>query len=119
MKPNDPARFQQAPEYIPDQPAIPERNLIAKVLERAICDILNGPCEVHVRANAIQWLKSDESCPDSMSYVWICEQLDLNHETLRNIVLNWRHEGARFEVQGERKGLGESGLNKRRLELVP
>lgn len=62
----------------------PERDLIAAVLSRALCDLL-GPERVHQRG-AEAWMLDDSV--EAWSFRWVCEALDLEPFELRRRALD-------------------------------
>ncbi|MCB0334223.1 MAG: hypothetical protein KDD55_12025 [Bdellovibrionales bacterium] len=61
---------------------VPERRLLAAVLQRAITDYLTGDGEL--RDGAELWLMDDEPTDAPLSFRFICEALDLDMPSLRN-----------------------------------
>jgi hypothetical protein len=58
--------------------AAPERTLVAAVLERAVRDVLDGDEE------AVDWFADDDESENApFSFIWICEQLELDPEKVR------------------------------------
>lgn len=79
-------------------PVKPERNLLAAVLARAICDAFGtAHCERHIVRSARQWLFGKLTPTKSFSFAWVALHLDLEpaqlQETLRN------YEGSPDEIQ--------------------
>lgn len=79
---------EQGDENSFQSPVKPERNLLAAVLARAICDAFGtAHCERHIVRSARQWLfcKLDQKKP--FSFAWVALHLDLDplslQETLR------------------------------------
>lgn len=69
-------------------PVKPERNLLAAVLARAICDAFGtAHCERHVVRSARQWLFGKLTPKKSFSFAWVAIHLDLEpiqlQQTLR------------------------------------
>jgi hypothetical protein len=64
---------------------IPEKRLLAAVLQRAITDFLSGDGEL--REGARLWLFDEEPTDAPLSFFFICEALDLDKETLRKAIL--------------------------------
>lgn len=59
-------------------PVKPERNLLAAVLARAICDAFGtAHCERHVVRSARQWLFGKLTPKKPFSFAWVCLYLDL------------------------------------------
>lgn len=64
--------------------AIPELRLLAAVLQRAIHDFIGG--EGDVREGARLWLMDDEPTDAPLSFLFICEALDLDLNSLRKAI---------------------------------
>ncbi|MCB0309726.1 MAG: hypothetical protein KDD42_00745 [Bdellovibrionales bacterium] len=72
---------------------IPEKRLLAAVLQRAITDFLGGQGELRESARA--WLL-EEDCEDApLTFRFICEALDLDLESLRKAIF------AQYQAQPE------------------
>jgi hypothetical protein len=84
---------------------LPERNLLAAVLERAIRDILNIETDAQQHcASACVWLRSQAET--EFSFKWICFQLDISPKYIRRYIYELKAKGARFDVyQGASRGL--------------
>lgn len=65
-------------------PYIPEKRLLAAVLQRAITDYIGG--EGDLRDGARCWLMEDEPTEAPLSFKFICEALDLDINTLRKAI---------------------------------
>lgn len=63
---------------------VPERRLLAAVLQRAITDYLTGDGDL--RESADIWLMDDEPSDAPLSFGFICEALDLDLLSLRNAI---------------------------------
>lgn len=63
---------------------VPEKRLLAAVLQRAITDFLTG--EGDLREGARSWLMDDEPTDAPLSFKFICEALDLESTNLRRAV---------------------------------
>jgi hypothetical protein len=64
---------------------VPEKRLLAAVLQRAITDFISGDGEL--KEGARLWLLEDESCADApLSFRFICEALDLDLSSLRKAI---------------------------------
>lgn len=63
---------------------IPEKRLLAAVLQRAITDFLSG--EGEVREGARAWLMDDEPSDAPLTFKFICEALDLDLGSLRKAI---------------------------------
>ena len=79
-------------------PVKPERNLLAAVLARAICDAFGtAHCERHIVRSARQWLFGRLTPTKPFSFAWVALHLDLDpvalQETLRT------YEGNPDEIQ--------------------
>jgi len=72
---------------------VPEKRLLAAVLQRAITDFLSGDGEI--REGARSWLMDDEPTDAPLTFKFICEALDLDFLSLRKAIF------AQSEVQPE------------------
>lgn len=65
-------------------PVKPERNLLAAVLARAICDAFGtAHCERHVVRSARQWLFGKLTPKIPFSFAWVALHLDLDPVSLQ------------------------------------
>lgn len=65
-------------------PVKPERNLLAAVLARAICDAFGtAQCDRHIIRSARQWLFSRLEPKKSFSFAWVALHLDLDPVSLQ------------------------------------
>jgi len=64
---------------------IPEKRLLAAVLQRAITDFISG--EGEMREGARIWLMDDEPTDAPLTFRFICEALDLDSESLRRAIV--------------------------------
>lgn len=76
-------------QHINPSPVKPERNLLAAVLARAICDAFgSAQCDRHEVRSARQWLFGQLTPKLPFSFAWVSLHLDLDpvslQETLRN-----------------------------------
>jgi len=76
-----------------NSPVKPERNLLAAVLARAICDAFGtAHCERHVVRSARQWLFGKLNLTETFSFAWVALHLDLDpvslQESLRSYETN-------------------------------
>ena len=68
-------------------PFVPEKRLLAAVLQRAITDYISGDGEM--REGARLWLVDDEQVSEApLTFRFICEALDLDHLSLRKAILS-------------------------------
>lgn len=68
--------------------AQPERNLLAATIERALRDVeLKAYDARHDRSDALEWIKKrhEEEAP-LWSFDWVCDQLDVDPETIRGCI---------------------------------
>ncbi len=66
-------------------PVKPERNLLAAVLARAICDAFGtAHCERHVVRSARQWLFGKLTPKEPFSFAWVALHLDLDPVSLQS-----------------------------------
>lgn len=63
---------------------VPEKRLLAAVLQRAVTDMLTG--EGEVREGARMWLMDDEPTDAPLTFRFICEALDLDCDSLRKAI---------------------------------
>jgi hypothetical protein len=70
----------------PSGSSIPEKKLLAAVLQRAITDFLSG--EGDTKEAARLWLFDDEHGDCPLTFAFICEALDLDMQTLRKAIFN-------------------------------
>ena len=79
-------------------PVKPERNLLAAVLARAICDAFGtAHCERHVVRSARQWLFGRLTPKKPFSFAWVAMHLDLEPLPLQDNLRNY--EGNPEEIQ--------------------
>lgn len=64
---------------------IPEKRLLAAVLQRAITDFVSGDGDVKESARA--WMLEDELTDSPLTFKFICEALDLDYPTLRKAIV--------------------------------
>lgn len=63
----------------------PERNLLAAVLARAICDAFgSAQCDKHIVRSARQWLFGPLTPARAFSFAWVSQHLDLDPIALQN-----------------------------------
>ncbi|MCO6430927.1 MAG: hypothetical protein J5J00_08705 [Deltaproteobacteria bacterium] len=65
-------------------PYVPEKRLLAAVLQRAISDLIGG--EGELREGARSWLMDDEPTDAPLTFRFICEALDLDCMSLRKAI---------------------------------
>ena len=66
-------------EFENGSPVKPERNLLAAVLARAICDAFGtAHCERHIVRSARQWLFGTLTPKIPFSFAWVALHLDLD-----------------------------------------
>lgn len=63
---------------------VPEKRLLAAVLQRAITDYVGG--EGEIKEGARVWLMDDEPTDAPLSFKFICEALDLDLSSLRKAI---------------------------------
>lgn len=73
---------------------VPEKRLLAAVLQRAITDFIGADGEV--KDGARQWLLEDGPSDSPLSFLFICEALDLDHESLRKAILLQQEQGVKL-----------------------
>ena len=95
---------QFVPEDLDLDTSVPERDLLAACLERAIRDIVNKADQTgsKEKANtkncreAMGWLRSQETTLGS--FRWLCFWLDLNPKVIRRYIYELKASGKRFDV---------------------
>ncbi len=79
-------------------PVKPERNLLAAVLARAICDAFGtAHCERHIVRSARQWLFGKLTPKEPFSFAWVALHLDLDPKGLQHTLRCY--EDAPEEIQ--------------------
>lgn len=72
-------------DFEASSPVKPERNLLAAVLARAICDAFGtAHCERHVVRSARQWLFGKLKPKKAFSFAWVALHLDLDPLALQD-----------------------------------
>ncbi len=70
----------------------PERNLLAAVLARAICDAFgSAQCDRHVVRSARQWLFGKMTPTRAFSFAWVAQHLDLDPLALQHTLKGYEH----------------------------
>jgi hypothetical protein len=68
----------------------PERNLLAAVLARAICDAFgSAQCDRHVVRSARQWLFGALTPTRAFSFAWVAQHLDLDPIALQHTLRSY------------------------------
>lgn len=71
----------------------PERNLLAAVLARAICDAFgSAQCDRHVVRSARQWLFGSLTPTRAFSFAWVSQHLDLDPIALQNTLKSYEND---------------------------
>ena len=84
MSSNSANKFLPEDEAEASSPVKPERNLLAAVLARAICDAFGtAHCERHVVRSARQWLFGKLTAKVPFSFAWVALHLDLEPSSLQ------------------------------------
>lgn len=77
--------FMPEDEVEASSPVKPERNLLAAVLARAICDAFGtAHCERHIVRSARQWLFGKLTPTEPFSFAWVALHLDLDPAQLQD-----------------------------------
>ena len=77
---------------------IPEKRLLAAVLQRAISDYIGT--EGELREGALSWIMEEEPSDAPLTFRFICEALDLDPASLRSAILSSAEREQTF-VAGE------------------
>lgn len=72
---------------------LPEKRLLAAVLQRAITDFVGGDGEL--KEGARSWIFDNEVTDAPLSFIFVCEALDLDRDGLRQAIL------AQSQTQGK------------------
>lgn len=68
----------------------PERNLLAAVLARAICDAFgSAQCDRHIVRSARQWLFGILTPTRAFSFAWVAQHLDLDPVALQHTLRSY------------------------------
>lgn len=79
-------------------PVKAERNLLAAVLSRAICDAFGtAHCERHVVRSARQWLFGKLTPKRPFSFAWVALHLDLEPLSLQESLRGYEREPGDFQ----------------------
>ncbi|MDZ4784751.1 MAG: hypothetical protein SGJ02_01615 [bacterium] len=79
-------------------PVKPERNLLAAVLARAICDAFgSAQCDRHEVRSARQWLFGQLTPKLPFSFAWVAIHLDLDPVSLQETLRNYEGNPAMIE----------------------
>lgn len=71
----------------------PERNLLAAVLARAICDAFgSAQCDRHVVRSARQWLFGPLTPNRAFSFAWVANNLDLEPVALQHTMRSYEND---------------------------
>jgi hypothetical protein len=74
-------------DYEAYSPVKAERNLLAAVLSRAICDAFGtAHCERHIVRSARQWLFGTLMPKQAFSFYWVASHLDLDPVALQEFL---------------------------------
>ncbi len=73
---------------------VPEKRLLAAVLQRAISDFIGS--EGELRDGALAWIMEDEASDAPLTFKFICEALDLDPASLRSAILSSAEREQRF-----------------------
>jgi hypothetical protein len=63
---------------------VPEKRLLAAVLQRAVTDYITGDGEL--KEGARLWLLKDEPADAPLTFLFVCEALDLDSRSLRKAI---------------------------------
>ena len=79
-------------------PVKPERNLLAAVLARAICDAFgSAQCDRHEVRSARQWLFGQLTPKLPFSFAWVAIHLDLEPNSLQETLRKYEGDPALIE----------------------
>ena len=76
----------------------PERNLLAAVLARAICDAFGTThCERHIVRSARRWIFGKLTPKEAFSFAWVALHLDLEPVELQNNLRDYEDDPAAIQ----------------------
>lgn len=79
-------------------PVKPERNLLAAVLARAICDAFGtAHCERHIVRSARQWLFGKLTPKKPFSFAWVALHLDLDPISLQESLRGYESDPEKIQ----------------------
>jgi hypothetical protein len=79
-------------------PVKPERNLLAAVLARAICDAYGtAHCERHIVRSARQWLFGKLTPTKPFSFAWVALYLDLDPVSLQESLRGYENNPEKIQ----------------------
>ena len=79
----------------PTKTESPERNLLASILARAICDIVNNRINDLIwKERSLDWI--DHQGNEYFSFNYKCKHLDLEPDELRNLIMKWQENKTEF-----------------------
>ena len=85
-------------DYEAHSPVKPERNLLAAVLARAICDAFGSAhCERHIVRSARQWLFGKLTPKRPFSFAWVAIHLDLEPVSLQESLRGYENNPAEIQ----------------------
>ena len=85
-------------DYEAHSPVKPERNLLAAVLARAICDAFGSAhCERHIVRSARQWLFGKLTPKRPFSFAWVAIHLDLEPVSLQESLRGYESNPAEIQ----------------------
>jgi hypothetical protein len=88
---------------------VPEKRLLAAVLQRAITDYLTGDGEL--KESARLWILENEDSDSPISFLFICEALDLVSDGLRRAIIAHSNVVAVAGEKGAQSGAKFNGNN--------
>jgi len=85
-------------QQLSPSPVKPERNLLAAVLARAICDAFgSAQCDRHEVRSARQWLFGQLTPKLPFSFAWVALHLDLEPVSLQEMLRKYEGDPALIE----------------------
>jgi len=82
--------FEEEESFSSSRGVKPERNLLAAVLARAICDAFgSAQCDRHVVRSARQWLFGVLTPSRVFSFAWVVNHLDLDPVALQHTLRSY------------------------------
>ena len=89
----NPGNSQEEEGSLASREVKPERNLLAAVLARAICDAFgSAQCDRHVVRSARQWLFGTLTPKRAFSFAWVAQHLDLDPVALQGTLKTYESD---------------------------
>lgn len=95
-----------------DNGNVPEKKLLAAVLQRAVTDYISG--EGDLKETAKKWIFLGEPSDSPLKFLFICEALDLDVDSLRKAIQiqeqQYEKEGAKLKQDSKKNKNNNTGF---------